>query len=31
MGEKTLPRIEEELADEAMFRGLGAFYNIGKP
>ena len=26
-----LLRIEEELADEAMFRGLGAFYNIRKP
>ncbi len=26
-----LLRIEEELADEAMYRGLGAFYNIRKP
>ena len=26
-----LMRIEEELADEAIFRGMGAFYNIRKP
>ena len=26
-----LLRIEEELADEAVFRGIGAFYNIRKP
>ncbi len=26
-----LLRIEEELGEEAMFRGLGAFYNIHKP
>jgi len=26
-----LLRIEEELADEAVFRGMGAFYNIRKP
>lgn len=26
-----LLRIEEELADEALFRGIGAFYNIRKP
>ena len=26
-----LLRIEEELADEAIFRGMGAFYNIRKP